>query len=301
MSGQVEVVEGTSFARHHAPDRLGRDVVFYLSTAEQGTVLPVAVFVQGSGCDSQFHRRNGRTHGGLHNVLRQAGGSRVRVLVVEKPGVAFLDESKDPGSAEGCPDEFLREHTLPRWSEAVTAAVRAALVLPTVNPSRCLVVGHSEGGIVAAKVAANEPKVTHVASLAGGGPTQLFDFLAMAKTATERAEILAEWTHVLADPDSLTKFWMGHPYRRWSSFLASSTLENLLISKAHIYLAHGTADQAVPVASFDVLHAELLAHRRPVAAERMEGADHGFDPVGDDRPSVGLRDVMSRVVDWYLR
>ena len=46
-----------------------------------------------------------------------------------------------------------------------------------MDAARTLVIGHSEGGIVAAYVAAKLPKVTHVASLAGGGPTQLFDFV----------------------------------------------------------------------------------------------------------------------------
>ncbi|HEX6838567.1 MAG TPA: hypothetical protein VF334_18445 [Polyangia bacterium] len=96
----------------------------------------------------------------------------------------FLDESKHLGTAEGCSAEFLREHMLSRWAEAVAAAIRSAVKLPEVDPRRLLVVGWSEGGIVAARVAADHPRmVTHVASLAGGGPTQLFDLVVAAGTS----------------------------------------------------------------------------------------------------------------------
>src|SRR5262249_54419891 len=144
--------------------------------------------------------------------------------VVEKPGVKFLDGPARPGSAEGASEEFLKEHTLARWAEANAAALRAAWTLPGIDATRTLVMGHSEGGIVAARVAAELPQITHVASLAGGGPTQLFD---LAETrgqpraddklgdAERRVqEVYEEWAKVQKDAESISKFWMGHPYRR---------------------------------------------------------------------------------------
>src|SRR4029077_12477856 len=107
-----------------------------------------------------------------------------------------------------------------------------------VDWTRTLVVGHSEGVIVAAHVAATNPLVSHVAVLSGGGPTQLFDLIALAlqaqpadrspDDAKHRAEaIRGGWPRVLADPDSADKLWLGHPHRRWSSFLKNSTVEGL--------------------------------------------------------------------------
>lgn len=303
-------VPGTRFEGHATQDALGRRIVFYLSTARaENERLPLAAFIQGSGCDSVFVRRGDRVAGRLQNIPLEAAGGRARALAVEKPGVAYLDESKRPGTAEGCSAAFLAEHTLPRWAEAVGAAVRAALSLPGIDPTRSLVVGHSEGGIVAARVAAEDRRITHVASLAGGGPTQLFDLAEIARAdgsgrddpEARVREVHAQWARIQADPTSVTRFWKGHPYRRWASFLSSSVLESLLRTDARIYLAHGTADRAVPVAAFDVLRAELAARAKDVTTERIEGADHGFRRTTPSGPPAELRQLMGRVVDWFLR
>lgn len=304
---------GVPFDRYTTRDGLGRTVTFYLSRPPKGATgkLPVALFVQGSGCSSVFSERDGKVYGGMQNLLLAAGKGRFRVLVVEKPGVPFGAVSKRSGSAEEGSAEFRREHTLPRWVEAVQAAVRAVHRLQDVDWTRTLAVGHSEGAIVAAHVAAGNALVSHVAVLAGGGPTQLFDLLELAAQnrpsdhspadAQARVEAVRQgWAKVLEDPDSADKMWLGHPHRRWSSFLKTSTVEGLLASRADVFAAHGTADKSVPVAGFDVLRAELAARGRDLTALRLEGQDHGFrKPDDSPRDVKGFQDVLGRVADWF--
>ena len=90
---------------------------------------------------------------------------------------------------------------------------------------------------------------------------------------------------------------MGHPYRRWSTFLKSSVIDELKQSEAKVYLAHGTADKADSVIGFDVMRAELLAAGRDVTAERVEGGDHGFGVKGQS----GVQKVFGNVVEWFLK
>jgi dipeptidyl aminopeptidase/acylaminoacyl peptidase len=303
------------FERWTTKDTLGRTITFYISRLgkeEKEKKLPVVLFVQGSGCQSLFQKRGERITGGLQNLLLAEAKGKVRVLVVEKPGVKFLDQPKRPGGAEGASEEFLKEHTLPRWAEANMAAVKAAWTLPGVDASRTLVMGHSEGGIVAARVAAELPTVTHVASLSGGGPTQLFDLVEArskprpgedtAATAKRRDAVYEEWRKIQADPESTTKFWLGHPYRRWSSFLKHSVAEEVLRSKAKIYLAQGTEDTSVMVAAHDVVVAELRARGRDVTAERVEGADHGFrlKNAAQGGPPKEMQEMFGRILAWFL-
>jgi predicted esterase len=258
-------------------------------------VRPLAVFIQGSGCDSVFVRAGQSAHvsGRYQNVLRGAGKGRVRVMAVEEPGVEYLGASKQPGSPIGCSQPFLEQHTLPQWADAINAAIRGALTLRGIDPARVLVAGHSEGGIVAARVAADNPQVTHVAVLSGGGPTQLFDLAETKRDAYEG------WAEVRKDPDSATKFWLGHPNRRWSSFLASSPAEELLRTKAPIFVAQGTRDPVVPLADLQFLHATLAARGKDVVIDRVEGGDHGFSRAGQSSP-LGMMEVLGRVVDWFL-
>jgi pimeloyl-ACP methyl ester carboxylesterase len=304
---------GSGFQRYTTTDSLGRTITFYLSSpGEQAAArLPVALLVQGSGCQSLFRKRDERVYGGQQNLLLEAAKGRVRVLAVEKPGVNYLDEAKRPGAAEGAAEEFLKEHTLPRWTAANRAALLAAWTLSDIDRSRTLLVGHSEGGIVVARLAAEMPEITHVASLAGGGPTQLFS-LAESRAvprandqpgdAARRVQALYdEWSAIQKDPESTTRFWMGHPYRRWSSFLQTTVRDELLGTKARIFLAQGGRDNSVPPAGHDVLVAELRAKARDVTAERIDDADHGFSKPDQGAGSgAGMRELLGRVVDWFL-
>jgi hypothetical protein len=110
-----------------------------------------------------------------------------------------------------------------------------------------MVLGHSEGGQVACEVAVAVDQVTHVAVMAGGGATQLFDLIVFARsgdmydpqaTAEERVEALkSDWQNVLDDPLATDKFILGHTHLRWSSFLKSSPLDALLKTKARVFIA----------------------------------------------------------------
>ncbi|CAN5566493.1 hypothetical protein BH10PLA2_BH10PLA2_23630 [soil metagenome] len=306
---------GIPFQRYSVVDSLGRTITFYLSKPPKDKAagdLPLVLFIQGSGCQSLFQRFGDRIGGGVQNLVLTEAKKRARVLVVEKPGVKFLDNPKRPGSAEGASREFLEEHTLPRWVEANLAALRAAWMLPGVDSKHTLVIGHSEGGLVAAAVAAKQSGVTHVASLAGGGPSQLFDLVELRSkpqpnekpeaVARRRQAVYQEFARVLNDPDSTTQFWMGHPYRRWSTFLEHSVTEELSKAKAAIYLVQGTADTAVSVTGFDVLVAELRGRGINFTFERIEGADHGFKtPETTAGASTGMQAVIGRVLTWFFK
>src|SRR5262249_53981089 len=102
-------IEKFPYQRYHTTDALGREIPVYLSHlrkpagsgeavatgAGKQEALPLVVCVQGSGSQSVFvevdtaqGKRIGS--GGPESVVLKEFGDRVRVLVVEKPGVEFL-------------------------------------------------------------------------------------------------------------------------------------------------------------------------------------------------------------------
>lgn len=309
----------TPYDRYVTTDSFGREITFYLSIPPRPQAqdeaspakLPLVLVVGGSGCQSAFMKRGELVTSGLQGLVRAEAKARARVMIVEKPGVEFLFMPERPGSAVEGSDEFLREHTLERWGEANAAAIRAVWTLPDIDVERTLCLGHSEGAIVVAKVAAILPEVTHAAVLSGGGATQLFS---LAQLALERREgdqpgdavkrreaVYAGWEQVLADPDSITQFWLGHPHRRWSSFLRSSVSRELLDSNAKVFAAQGTADTSEHVDGHDLLVAELRAHGRDVTEVRIEGADHSFRPAGaEPGPPQELRNLFGEILDWFF-
>jgi dienelactone hydrolase len=305
--------QGIPYTRYYTTDRFDRRIAFYIDENQEDR-LPIVVSVLGSGAYSNFVQREGRILD-AHRIDREVFGGKAHVLIVEKPGVAFLEQHPDPGVATQSSPEFRREHTLERWSEAVSAALRAARRLPLFDPGRCLVVGHSEGGIVAARVAADNAFVTHVASLAGGGPPLLFDFLRLARAGRlglyykdlpadpkqQVARLLADVADIQSDPDNPDKFFLGHPYRKWSSFWSSSTLEELLKTKARVFIAQGTADMdGERVAGFDALLATLVGRGRQVTARLVEGGSHGFF-VAEQPERDGWKQMYEDVRNWFFQ
>jgi dienelactone hydrolase len=294
------VVPGTPFHRYTTKDRFSRTITFYLTESATSQPLPLAVFVQGTGCFSLFQRKGERIGQGAFILLHNVAHNRVRVLVVEKPGVQFLDTQADPGDATTCRPEFLAEHTLDRWTEAITVSIKAAQELPAVDHSRTLIIGASEGGVVAVHVTNIMPSVTHAASIAGGGPNHLFvlaEYIRQKKLDAE-AEVYDCWAKIVRDPDSTTKSCWGQPYRLWSSLLKTSLIQECLQSHAALYLIHGTADEQSSIAAFDVMRAELAARGRAAVFERIDGADHSLTRPGEG-PGDGLTAAFGRILDWF--
>lgn len=290
------------FRRYVAEGRDGKRISFYLSTQQASShPVPLIVWVQGTGCSSQYVSVGGRMSRGLQGILYSVARGRARILAVEKPGVEFLDDQPDDGDASTCRPEFRAEYTLDRWATTIADAIQAAQKLPGVETSKTLVIGHSEGGIVAMRVSNVSPAVTHAASLSGGGPVYLFHMAEFmrSKGLDAEKEVYACWSDILKDPDSDTKFCWGQTYRQWSSFMKTSVIAEALGSHALLYFAHGTADNQQSIAGFDVMHAELAAKQRDAVFERIEGADHALD-LPNQRVPEGLESVFARVTDWFL-
>src|SRR5262249_18574601 len=214
-----------------------REVSWYLSRTKSKKLLPLVVLIQGSGNVTHFSKQGGQIAGGLQMPLLSAASGRARILIVEKPGVKYLELPRQPGGALEASAEFRREDTLPRWAAAVNAAIAAARTLPGIDSKRTLVVGHSEGGHVAGRVVLQDRAVTHVACLSTSGPTQLFDLMELARQghlankarAADQVRAVQEaWRKIQADPDNPDKFFAGHTYRHWSSYIRNTLRDDLI-------------------------------------------------------------------------
>ncbi len=301
-SAGQDIIPGTPFHSYFTQDRLGRPIHFFLGgEASASHAVPLVVWVQGTGCSSVFGHTGDRITQGPQILLHDAVRGRARVLAVDKPGVVFLDKQADAADSTTCRPEFLKEHTLDRWAEAIVSAIRAAYKLPGVDQSRTLVIGASEGGIVALRVSNALPTVTHVASLAGGGPVHLFDLAEFCrrKGLDPEKEVFECWQGIMRDPDSTAKFCWGHPHRALSSFMKTSLVQEALRSRAELYFAHGTADGQNFIAGFDVLRAELAGKGRAAVFDRIQGADHGMNQPSQSPPE-GLVKVLDRILVWFL-
>ncbi|MBI3934807.1 MAG: prolyl oligopeptidase family serine peptidase [Acidobacteria bacterium] len=296
------------YTRYFTRDRFDRKITFYIH-GDQSQPLPMVVSVLGSGAYSNFIRVGEEIRDG-HRAAREAFDGKAHVLIVEKPGIEFLEQHTNAGTSVDASAEFLRENALERWAEAVSAALQAARTLPLADKTRCLLIGHSEGATVVAMVAAQNKFVTHLTSLSGNGPTVLFELMHKAGEGRlypalpsdpeqQMAQLLADVAAIRADPTNSTRLILGHTPLYWSSRWTFSTMQELSRTKARIFLAHGTADQNVTIAHFDMMYAHLLAQGKDVTARRYQGADHGYR-FADQPDRDGWKEVFEESRTWFL-
>lgn len=252
----------------------GSALDYYTNFRELEPTKPLAIWMQGSGYFSLFPEYEGKLGDGTLTLLSETLGPEVQLLAVEKRGVTL-------GVRGGViPQEYHQYATLEARSRDVITALEALGDLP----NRVLAVGHSEGADVAAKVAAEVPKVSHIAFLSGGGASQLFELMTVIRKSeadtrdkeTQIEELWRTWSDISANPNSTDKMFRGHSYRRWSSYIRQAPMDNLLRTEAKILIVHGSADEVVPIESADLCAVELARADKTFEYLRLPEADHSL-------------------------
>jgi len=294
-----------SMDRVTLPRSEGPAVRYYLSTPK--AKAPLVLFVQGSGCTPPFSGLGTpERSASIFSWVPLAQGGRYAVMAVDKPHQPAQRQG-EPGGVTGCGSAFNSHFSYDTWLATLQQALRHALARPEVDATRVLVIGISEGGALAAGLARTMPEVGAVALSGTSGTTQLFDFVARihqgsgsdAEKQRELASLDATVQDILADPSSGSKFAWDHPYRRWSSFFAQSAGDNLLQSKARVYVVSGMQDASTPILSTEVMVAQLRGRGRDVTVRRVPTANHDLVPANGGPEQVQAE--YDAIMRWFER
>lgn len=304
---KIQYLENLPYDKYeleHSEDSL----TFYLSVNSSKQQLPLVVFVQGSGMNSLFSKaESGRIRSEYgHSSLYEISEDKFRILLVEKPGIRYLQT--------GPSQSFDHKFSLESWSETIVKAITYTLKNEPIAEDKVLIVGHSEGGLVASRVARLlNDKVSNVAILAGEGPTQLYSLYKFAAdgtffntkehdmpSAVERLNYLKRtWKEIVSDPNNTEKKFMGFTYLRWSSMLSTSVMEELDHFDNKMLLVQGTDDKNVHPETAIISFTTLLSKGKEVQLEMIEGADHSFT-ISENSSLDGWNLILSKVIDWFL-
>lgn len=154
--------------------------------------------------------------------------------------------------------------------------------------SKIIALGHSEGTEVVAKLGTINHKISAIGYFSGGGNAQYYDFILDIRKYVQRGEmteeesiietekIFNEVKDIYKHPNSLTKKWLGHSYRKWSSSIEPS-IDNLLKINIPIYVAHGAKDKAVPIESAYLIPIEFIRNKKTNLTFKVyPKLDHSF-------------------------
>jgi predicted esterase len=282
-------------------------ITFYLSISSKKGNLPLLVYVQGSGMNSLFTKSpDGRIRAEYgHMTWFDVAKEAYRILIVEKPGVKYLQTGKSKS--------FDSKFSLNNWSKTIVNAINHVGKFEKIDTRRIFIAGHSEGGVVASRVASMmKSKVAKVAIMAGEGPSQLYSLYKLANDGTffsstehnipmaeKRVKYLTDtWQDILTYPTSTDKKFLGFTYLRWSSMLKTSVLEELANYNGKILLVQGTEDKNVHPETATIAYTALLAKGKTVTLQLIKNADHSFN-ITDNLNLNGWKIVLEKMIQWY--
>jgi pimeloyl-ACP methyl ester carboxylesterase len=243
--------------------------------------LPVALLLTGSGAQDRDEDAVGA--GGIKLGLLRAIASALGTA-----GVASLRcDDRGIGASTG---EF-GAATLPTFIADAQAAVGSLRRERGLDPRRVILVGHSEGGVVAAAVAAADPRVAGVAllaapgrpvdevllaqvahTLAKGGLTDAEAAAALARHQAAFAAIRAG--QPLPDTAEADEWAGGEAWLR--SHMRHDGLAAVRALACPLWIAQGAIDQQVTPVDAAALAAAARAGGAPVVERSFPSLDHAF-------------------------
>jgi hypothetical protein len=310
--------EKLGYEAHSIDDTALGKVNYYIRNEGADPNKPILLYLDGSGPYPLFQRMK-QGYGSTVMLQDKTVLANFNLVLISKPGVPFVDDMEMDNSTGmpiyDPPEEYTRRLSLDWRVDSAKKVIDELLGLRGLKPSKLIVIGISEGFHVAAKLASIEPRITHVGLFVGNGLNQFYDFTIAARMRAERGELSATDAQteidqlidaakeIYADPNSVEKFWMGHTYKRWSSFCSSAPLEHLLKVKSPIFVACCSLDKNTSIVSADYIPLEFAKRGRRNLTYRVYPYEHSFvERITDkDGRVTGTNSHFAEVFNEFLK
>jgi len=269
--------------------------------------VPAVVFLSGSGPNDKDETIGPNKP--FADIAKGLGDRGIASLRFDKRTLAIKDESK-----------FADVQLKDEYYDDAAAALALLAATTGIDPARIFVLGHSEGAMVAPKVAAAFPRTRGIVMMAPGVrpiDVMLIDQMEFGAKLTGRsADEIAEQTKELTaafamirDPKKKdTPPFMGAPASYWREVIALDVPQMVRDSKLPILVLQGDEDiQARKVADFDLLKTRAGTSDGRVTYRSFAGLNHLFMKV--ERESTGAEygilghvapEVITVIADWIL-
>lgn len=178
---------------------------------------------------------------------------------------------------------------------------------------KVVILGHSEGTDVVAKLATINKSITHLGYWSGGSNTQLYDFALLNRRKVYEGEmtdseykakydsLTMEMKSIFQNPNNIDRRWYGCTYKRWYGF-SKPAINNLLKIKIPIFVVHGAKDENVPVESSLLIPLEFIRHgKKNLTYKFYPDLDHSLMTVprsDKEEPIEKWDDVFEEFIKW---
>ncbi len=281
----------TAFAvNESAPTRKdGSNITYYLDRKNSQTLI---VLMQGSDCNSV--RNNKIINNAFSNLIQGAD-----VLTIEKYGLTSSMSWNPSGDSIDCPEAYASYDSPDQRMYDYLQTIHS--LDKKYHYEDIILLGGSEGALVAALVASHSQSISAVISINGGGRFFLGDVLynmrheIPAEAFLEAKAGFLDFNNTVIHSEDMDVLMSGHGFRWWKSMLTLDQTETLLQVSAPLLIIQSELDDSVsPVLAYK--QAKLLKQRKSnVEFLSIEGVDHKFkDSLG--KSYVG--NVIYLIQEW---
>ncbi|WP_298897167.1 alpha/beta hydrolase [uncultured Psychroserpens sp.] len=238
-------------------------------------------YIQGSGCNSVTDKINF-----LASAIIMGG----RAIVMEKRGCL-----PDKINTKECHRFYDKDTRLSDHLRVIEYFSK------DVNDIPIILIGGSEGGDIAAKIAAKSNKVTHLILIgSGGGISQIEELEILVKEEPGYLNLKSEndlkrKVKEINNSKDDSLLWAGLPYKRWKSFWNDPSINYLEHIKIPVLLLHGSKDTNVPVESARTLN-NKLNEKIDLTYIEYKNLDHSFNDINDQKSRYPYLEID--IVKW---
>ncbi|WP_020611417.1 alpha/beta hydrolase family protein [Sediminispirochaeta bajacaliforniensis] len=228
---------------------------YFIRNKESNSLI---IYINGSGYKSvlglQDHNHKW-TETTLSNPLSQHFRDSYNILIPEKldfsPGEIYLDNP-----------EVLSKSTVQALGLSYSGKIDS--FLRKNNFDEIILIGASEGGALLPFIYKNleyKNEIDKMVIWSGGGLSQLEEFQILRDSSVEMpdqyrelcGQVIEMADTISKDPEAIDRYYLGHPYIRWSSFFEYEPIELIKDIKIPILFIHGELDWSTPVESTRII------------------------------------------------
>ena len=161
-----------------------------------------------------------------------------------------------------------------------------------------VLLGGSEGGVIAPFVASRNPEVKQLIIMGAGGMPQSKEFEILIKRIPESRNYFFEngvsdlnelkaKLNEIRNSSEMSNSWMGYSYKYWKSYIDTSFMEVIAGLSIPVLIVSGSEDEMMPVESVELVKSKL-GDRGNIRVEVIAGADHQFRDKGNGKPMLPM-------------
>jgi dienelactone hydrolase len=287
------------------------DILIFSKKGEEDVKKPLFFFCQGS-LPIPLIRYDEYGGYGVFTFNTDSISEKYHLVIVSKPYIPVMAEIKTLSgnyrtyvdSTGKTPKEYSDRNLLNYYVQRNKAVIRYLQKQKWVSPTPLVVAGHSEGSSVAAKMAADCNKITHLIYSGGCPLGRIMSIIGQnraVETDTDTTRFgdssMNYWEKVVKNKNCMDAL-QGDTYKTTFDFSYPPPIKHLEQLKIPVLVTFGTEDESAPFN--DYLQAETIRQgKRNFTFKAYIGTEHNFYPLTEDgKPNFAINNWNKVANDW---